>query len=65
MANKSKGERKMIGIRMPVELIEKAKKEAQRCGLGLNDYYVMAFRKGLAAVEESGHDRVQSARYIV
>lgn len=52
MANTSKGERHLIGIRLPVELIQTAKEEAQRQGLGINDYYVNLIRRGLKLERE-------------
>ena len=64
MANHSKGERKMVGIRMPTILLMKAKEEAQRKGLGLNDYYVMVFQKGLERDLGSGHAPSQTAQRI-
>ena len=55
MANRSKGERKLVGVRMPVELLNAVKDEAQRKGLGLNDYYIMLVRHGLKLEQESAH----------
>lgn len=64
VANRSKGERKMVGIRMPTILLRKAKEEAQKKGFGLNDYYVMVFQKGLELDRESDHAPVQSVQRI-
>lgn len=55
MANITKGERKLVGFRIPVDLLSEVKDQAQRSGLGLNDCYVMLVRQGLARVQESSH----------
>lgn len=54
MANVSKGERKLVGFRIPVDLLEKVKEEAQRQGLGLTDCYVKLICLGLELAQESG-----------
>lgn len=65
MANISKGERKMAGVRIPVRLLEQIKKEAQGSGLSLNDYMVMLLRHGLSAVTESARELSQNPLRIV
>lgn len=65
MANTSKGERRLIGIRLPVELIQTAKEEAQRQGLGINDYYVNLIRRGLKLERELARVPSQTSPRIV
>ena len=65
MANTSKGERHLIGIRLPVEMVQAAKEEAQRQGLGINDYYVSLIRRGLKLEQELAHVPSQTSPRIV
>ncbi len=65
MANTSKGERRLIGIRLPVEMVQAAKEEAQRQGLGINDYYVNLIRRGLKLERELAHAPSRTSPRIV
>ena len=61
MANVSKDERKLVGVRIPVHMLAKIKNEAQRQGLGLNDFYVSLIYRGLA--QESGRAPSQISQH--
>lgn len=62
MANVSKGERKLVGFRIPVDLLERVKEEAQREGLGLTDCYVRLIFQGLERAQESGRVPSQTSQ---
>lgn len=52
MANHSKGDRKLVGMRIPLDLIQAVKEEAQRKELCLNDYFVRIIWLGLKYDQE-------------
>ena len=62
MANRSKGDRRLTGVRIPVDLLAKIKIEAGQRGLGINAYLLLLIRLGRQSIPELRRENVRIPR---